>query len=124
MIYFIQADTDGPIKIGRSNAPADRLVALQTANHSPLRLLFSMDADDNSAALESALHWLFRRSRIGTSEWFLPAEDILIAIGELREFSQSLNRKFPYRGFSITRGDSYICIKQLHGDGVLDLEAY
>jgi hypothetical protein len=39
-MYFIQQGTTGPIKIGVSNNPYQRLANLQTANPYKLRLLF------------------------------------------------------------------------------------
>ncbi len=72
MIYFIQAGDDGPIKIGQSDNPEERMAQLQTANASELKLLWVYSGDDWS---ESDIHNQLTDHLI-RGEWFSPDEDI------------------------------------------------
>jgi hypothetical protein len=74
LIYFIQAGENGPIKIGRSNNPEDRLSQLQTANYNDLVLLWKYDEEEDYA--ESDLHDYYKEEKI-RGEWFRPTENIL-----------------------------------------------
>lgn len=76
MIYFIQAGTNGPIKIGISRDPVRRLASLQTGHHETLRLLAVMEGDDRD---EAVMH---RRFSCQRGEWFAPTV-------ELRAFIES-----------------------------------
>jgi len=68
MVYFIQQGDGGPIKIGYTSGLAEnRLLALQTANPYPLRLLGSIR--NAGKKKESELHKLFEYSRL-SGEWF------------------------------------------------------
>jgi hypothetical protein len=71
MIYFIQSEDGGPIKIGRSRDPRKRLAALQTSHPDDLRLLAVMDGDE---AEEEALHKAFPPTR---GEWCNPTAELL-----------------------------------------------
>lgn len=67
-VYLIRMGRTQLYKIGKSNEPAARVSALQTANPYKLKLLHAMPAD-NAAAAEEALHAaLFEQRREG--EWF------------------------------------------------------
>jgi hypothetical protein len=71
VIYFIQDSESRAIKIGVSKHPIIRLRQLQTAHHSKLVLLKTMDGD---AKGEWTLHQIFTRRK---GEWFEPTEELL-----------------------------------------------
>ena len=65
-VYAIGDDHDGPIKIGVSARPRNRLRELQVANPSKLKILSKFRGDEQD---ESALHRLLVRARLN-GEWF------------------------------------------------------
>ena len=73
MVYFIQQDTDGPIKIGYtdSNIKA-RLDNMQCASHKELRVIGYISGGRDR---EKQLHALFDDHRL-RGEWFSPVEAI------------------------------------------------
>lgn len=73
MIYFIQKGRGGSIKIGKSNDPSQRLIALQTGSEEPLRMLATIPGDE---AEEKSLHLIFKPYRV-SGEWFEPSHAIL-----------------------------------------------
>lgn len=78
MIYFIQAEGIGHIKIGFT-ADADaaiRLAQLQTGSSVPLRLLGTIPGELED---EKNLHRRFAASGVG-GEWFMPVPELLAAI--------------------------------------------
>ncbi len=73
-VYFIQAGSQlGPIKIGRTFCPEDRMRILQSANHEKLFLIrvinMSKEQEHLENKLEQWLHRRFRSLRIH-GEWF------------------------------------------------------
>lgn len=72
-VYFIQAGTDGPIKIGVAVDPVGRLAELQNANAAKLVLLAACPGRRDE---ESRLHAACRHSRI-RGEWYLPTPRVL-----------------------------------------------
>lgn len=80
-IYFIQAGgSDGPIKIGVSNAPHLRLAELQTGMPNELVLLATRHGNNRA---EKELHQRFAADRI-RGEWFRPSAAVLAAVEESR----------------------------------------
>lgn len=79
-VYFIQAGESGPIKIGSSSSPTDRLKTLQVASPERLRMLLVVDG---GAHVEQALHHHFGSTRM-SSEWFRPTNGLLAMIESLR----------------------------------------
>ncbi len=77
-LYFIAAD-DGPIKIGISGDPAQRLRTLQTGYPHPLRLLAVVVG---AAEQEPRYHERFAEHRLA-GEWFERHPDILAEIERL-----------------------------------------
>lgn len=75
-IYFIQAITGGPIKIGSAVNIADRIKSLQTGSASPLCLLVSVVGTVKD---ERALHRQLREYRF-SGEWFSPDGEVLAVI--------------------------------------------
>lgn len=86
VIYFIQRDDMGAIKIGRSIDPLKRLRELQTASPIKLTLLGMMDSEDST---ETELHNRFKRLRI-MGEWFDPGKALLRYI---KRYSQKRKRE-------------------------------
>lgn len=76
-VYFVQADNGGPIKIGFSESPKDRLAALQVNTPSKLRLLAVIEGTNEN---ESALHKRFQKHKI-QGEWFRPDQEIMEFVG-------------------------------------------
>lgn len=66
MIYFVQAGTDGPVKIGYSAATVLRLINLQASHHEELVVLRELPGNKNT---ERWLHQHFKTSKI-RGEWF------------------------------------------------------
>jgi len=76
MIYFIQAGENGPIKIGQSDNPQERLNQLQTANPYKLKLLWIYCGDSYS---EAEIHKMFLQELI-RGEWFHPSDSLFTFI--------------------------------------------
>lgn len=72
-IYFIQIGESGPVKIGVSFDPLDRLRQVQTASPEEVRLLACCLGTEQD---EAALHEQFARHRI-RGEWFRPVPALL-----------------------------------------------
>lgn len=66
MIYFARAGDDGPVKIGQSKDVAKRIRELQTAHHSKLSVIRTIDAP---LWVEGWLHGYFAAQR-QVGEWF------------------------------------------------------
>ena len=99
MIYFIQIDNDGPIKIGISSDPIERMRQLQVSMPYDLHLLGVMNileksdvtydpanesiikTSDSDRSIELALHDRFNSHRI-RGEWFHSNEELLTFINE------------------------------------------
>lgn len=71
--YAIQAGEGGPIKIGTSADPWQRLKTLQTANASELRVIAAWRV---LFFEEQDIHETFARFRL-RGEWFEPAEELV-----------------------------------------------
>lgn len=67
-VYFVQAGVGGPIKIGFSWDPVERMGQLQASNPHPLSLLAEIPG---SYELEREYHVRFKDGHI-LREWFLP----------------------------------------------------
>jgi hypothetical protein len=77
-VYFIGGD-HGPIKIGYSVSPTDRLKCIQA--HSPI-VVRILATTMGGQELEAAYHYRFARSRLH-GEWFERAPSILAEIARL-----------------------------------------
>lgn len=86
IVYFIQQDRDGPIKIGTTTCFENRFAALQGANPNPLRVLVLVYGD---ATHERLLHAQFAKTRI-VGEWFKPTPEILRVIRAIKDMSDDL----------------------------------
>lgn len=78
-IYFIQKEKGGPIKIGTTADPGQRLVAIQGANPDPL-CIRGVAAGGRGA--ENRVHRAFAQSRLH-GEWFQPTQKLLALIERL-----------------------------------------
>jgi len=85
IIYFIQVENDGAVKIGQTRNIEDRLTVLQTAHHKKLNVLFQFDVEDEKADYaEKHLHKVFHENQI-RGEWFSPCPfmyDFIARIGK------------------------------------------
>jgi hypothetical protein len=79
VVYFIQAGSSGPIKIGKANKLGGRVRGLQTANAEDLRLLGSVPG---GLPKEAELHERFAPLRI-RGEWFRPESELLSYVAEI-----------------------------------------
>ncbi len=82
MIYFIQQEGGGPIKIGftRKAKLDQRLHQLQVSNPLPLQVLFAMCGCKKA---EAGLHLRFDYAR-ASGEWFHPVPELLDHIDRMR----------------------------------------
>lgn len=80
MIYFVQAEHGGPIKIGRADKPEERLRDLQIGNPYRLRLTRTVEGVRID---EWRLHRLFAPLRL-QGEWFKP-HPVLAAMADAKE---------------------------------------
>jgi len=74
-VYFIQTES-GPIKIGHSKNPEERMRAMQTAHHEELTMLFQLSG---GAWMEEQMHRRFYRSHL-RGEWFKPTPMLVNSI--------------------------------------------
>jgi hypothetical protein len=81
LVYFVQAESGGPVKIGFTarQTMKDRLRGLQNGSPLPLCILATVRADKS---IERALHSWFSSARLH-GEWFTPTDEILALIEEL-----------------------------------------
>ncbi len=76
MIYFIQQEADGPIKIGVSTDPCKRLRQLQTSTQYKLRLVALLpDPVRERDWTEASIHKSFAHLHI-SGEWFRPEPEL------------------------------------------------
>lgn len=77
-VYFIQAGTDGPVKIGRSSDIGGRFDELQCANYEELyiRLICCPANPTQSTELERWFHSFWAADCL-RGEWFDPNDDLL-----------------------------------------------
>lgn len=87
-VYFIQCAPFGPVKIGSSANPANRIRDIQTASPHELRLLCVAVGSERD---EKALHAVFAQERI-RGEWFRPSERLMNEIERIAMMERSLGR--------------------------------
>lgn len=78
MIYFLQSDEGGPVKIGTTEDLKTRLVALTTHYGKPLSVLATLPGGRDE---EVAIHERFSHLRFGRTEQFRPAVELMAFIG-------------------------------------------
>ena len=77
-VYFVGSE-DGPVKIGYSNNPSQRLNTLQIGHHAPLRIHAVLPAERWA---ESALHARFASARV-SGEWYKRTPEIEVFIARI-----------------------------------------
>jgi hypothetical protein len=82
-VYFIQAGSDGPIKIGWASVVGKRLTALQTSHWEELTLLATIPCSDKSE--EGRIHSMFAQERM-RGEWFRASERLVAYAKEYSAF--------------------------------------
>lgn len=101
-IYFI-GSANGPIKIGRADDPASRLISIQTGNPHRLDLILSIPGP---ASLEAFYHRKFSRFRMA-GEWFRRCGEIEHEI--LRLDPTAMNRIDEWADLAGTRYGCDVC---------------
>lgn len=81
LVYFLQSEDGGPIKIGATNDVAKRMFELQTARADKLVLLTAVPGD---MMLERSLHLHFAAARV-KGEWFTPVPELVRLINDATE---------------------------------------
>lgn len=81
-LYFVQAGTNGPIKIGVAIDPARRVASLQIGHPEALRILKVIAGTSKH---ETQLHLRFWKSHL-RGEWFKPTRDLLAYIETATDF--------------------------------------
>lgn len=80
-VYFVRrADGEGPVKIGCSQVPQDRLSALMTWSPYPLEILATLPGDET---LERRFHAAFADA-YSHREWFRPVPELIAMLALLR----------------------------------------
>lgn len=90
VVYFLQRGKNGPIKIGFSRNPKQRITAIQAYCAEKLRVLLILPADAEKR--EKAIHEQFQRFRL-KGEWFEPSQDLCDWIREQRKVRGRSRRK-------------------------------
>lgn len=83
-IYFIRKEKGGPIKIGTTADPGQRLVAIQGANPDPLCIV-GVAAGGRGA--ENRIHKVFAKDRLH-GEWFQPTPRLLALVERLPSWDE------------------------------------
>jgi hypothetical protein len=78
MIYFLQSTEGGPVKIGHSADVDTRRLQLESHYSQPLALLATMPGERDE---ERAIHERFAHLRLGRTEQFRPAADLMAFLG-------------------------------------------
>ena len=79
-LYFIQMENTGPIKIGTARDPWKRFQHLKTGIPYKIRMIYFTPATIED---ERENQYAYRKQRL-EGEWFLPHNDILNGIAELK----------------------------------------
>lgn len=79
-VYFFQIENNGPIKVGISQDPDERLKQIQTANPYKINFLFSFISD---YAIENYIKENFKDTLL-RGEWYKPSKKLLTLIKNLR----------------------------------------
>lgn len=98
MIYFIQAGSDGPIKVGKAVDPEKRLRMLQTGATETLRLLAVVPGDYER---EAKIHRDLKPYR-QRGEWFASTPEVLTYLSSLRDIEYEIHGE---RAYAILRRD-------------------
>ena len=80
MVYFIQAGTNGPIKIGASTVPQIHLDRLQQGNHEELKIVAEIPGERSLGNKVRSDLKAFERER----QWFNPTDEVLDYIEKMQ----------------------------------------
>lgn len=123
IIYFIQVDGGGPVKIGKTNNLEERLRGLQTGHHKKLNILFSFDVPDEKADYaENHIQNVFIDHRI-RGEWYNPCPYMYDYIAKIGKDGFWVNGLTDYEEFlkndpfAVIYNDIYHKIKQVREYG-------
>jgi DNA-binding transcriptional ArsR family regulator len=89
LVYFIQSEYGGPIKIGVTNDPSHRLATLQTGHPSKLHILA---VTPGGTKKEKEIHDAFSGVRI-SGEWFKPTPALMEYIDAIRNADDENRRR-------------------------------
>lgn len=92
-IYFVGQQPDGPVKVGYSKNPFDRMASLQTGNPRPLALIWVVEGD---LGTERMIHEALAEHRLG-GEWFRRVPAVFDFIAGMEAFRE-LEREFAAKG--------------------------
>lgn len=112
VIYFIQSENGGPIKIGRADDLAKRLVGLQVSRPDKLIVLA---AAPGTVALERSLHSAFSDFR-EKGEWFSPTPALMRLVREVESHGAVALSRFV-TGHTVGPTASQV-VESSPGDGV------
>jgi len=79
-LYFVRRGHDGPIKIGVSHTPSERVKDFRCGNAEPLTVL--LEVEQAGDITERALHKRFAAHR-KSGEWFEPCDELMALIARL-----------------------------------------
>ena len=100
MIYFIQVENNGPIKIGfTANQINQRLQSLQTSSPNKLDILGCIDGEIDR---EKLIHEKFKEYHI-RNEWFIPAKEIIRYIISNSIEPTDFETEYPDSSFHLKR---------------------
>lgn len=106
-VYFIQAKTGGPVKIGWAVNVDERLATLQTGNPATLHVLGVCAGD---VALEAEIHRRLAEHRI-RGEWFHPVKQVfavMLEVGALGRRDRDLERPFTTQAVACKQCDYWL----------------
>ena len=92
MIYFIQVENKGPIKIGYAKKPEQRLKTLQIGNHKKLNLIAVIPGEP---PLESKIHRDLKDFK-RNGEWFNSTTEVLYYIKNIQFAEYEMLNGVPY----------------------------
>jgi len=100
VVYFIQSERGGPVKIGISTNVQGRLASLQTGFPYPLKVLATTPGGEG---IEKGLHDIFAEHRL-SGEWFKPEKELMDLITRLMNGEDEF---FIINGASLAWGSEY-----------------
>lgn len=113
VVYFVQGENGGPIKIGRTDDLARRLVGLSTSSPDKLVVLAAAPGNESD---ERTIHAHFSPAR-QRGEWFAPTPGLMRFIAEVvRDGSEAIKRVTQHDPCHVTPRDTSQAVTR-HGTG-------
>lgn len=100
-VYAMQFGKGNPIKIGWTVNIGRRLLEIQACHWLPVNMIAAVPGDRTQ---EAAIHRVLEKSRIESTEWFRPTEDVLTFCDEVAS-----------RDLSALLAASIAIVKRMHG---------